>query len=517
MRNAPGQHPKRTLMSTLLARALSRGAMLAAGAAALRATVAAAAGSRNGQHTALLSERDKVAHLLRRAGFGYSQAELEEYVTLGLNGAVDRLLGFDQVDDSALEKRLEDAKLNLYNNGDLQRWWLLRMLYTRRPLQEKMTLFWHGLLVSGTGKVGIQQPKADAPPDAPKPPHHMLNQNLFFREHALADFGTLLKGISRDPAMVIYLDSNQNRKGKPNENYARELMELFSLGIYGPDGSPNYTEQDVREAARAFTGWGLNREQQFAYNAGQHDAGKKTIFGHTGTFNGDDVIGLILEHPSCAYYLSKRLWQFFAYDAPSLETLRPVMDEFKATGGSARAMLRAIFTHPAFYSELAYRAVPKSPVEYLASFGRALELDTNATGFQSSAQRMAQQLFNPPNVAGWPGGAEWFNTTTWLERVNQANRILAIRRDPNTQPVDLFGMLQRNGLDTPEKVVDHFLKLLVDGQVRPEQRQAIIDYMKEGDLWPKPGVQLKATDAIVDRKVRGAVYLIAAMPEFHLA
>ncbi|CAA9303776.1 MAG: PROBABLE SIGNAL PEPTIDE PROTEIN [uncultured Chloroflexi bacterium] len=504
-------------MSTLLTRALSRGAMLAAGATALRATVAAAAGSRNGQQTALLSERDKVAHLLRRAGFGYSQAELDEYAKLGVNGAVDRLLAYDQVADTALDQRLEQAKLNLYNTGDLQRWWLLRMLYTRRPLQEKMTLFWHGLLVSGTGKVGIQQPKADAPPDAPKPLHHMLNQNVFFRENALADFGRLLKGISRDPAMVIYLDSNQNRKGKPNENYARELMELFTLGIAGPDGSPNYSEQDVREAARAFTGWGLNREQEFAYNAGQHDGGQKTIFGKTGPFNGDDVIGLILQHPSCAYYLSRRMWQFFAYDAPTLETLRPVMDAFKATNGSASAMLRAIFTHSAFYSELAYRAVPKSPVEYLASFGRALELDTNATGFQSSAQRMAQTLFNPPNVAGWPGGAQWFNSTTWLERLNQLNRVITIRKDTNTQPVDLFGMLQRSSLDSPEKVVDHFLKLLVDGQVRPEQRQTLIDYVKEGNLWPKPGVQLKASDAIVDRKVRGVVYLIAAMPEFHLA
>jgi len=317
--------------------------------------------------------------------------------------------------------------------------------------------------------------------------------------------------------MVIYLDSNANRKGKPNENYARELMELFTLGIAGPDGSPNYTEQDVREAARAFTGWGLNKEQQFAFNAGQHDTGEKTIFGKKGKFNGDDVINLIMAHPSSGYYLSKRLWEFFAYDGPSMSVLSPVMEVFQSTGGNVKEMVRTIFSHDAFFSELAYRAKAKSPAEYLVSMSRALELDTNATNFQGSAQRMGQQLFNPPNVAGWPGGAQWFNTTTWLERVNQLNRVITIRKDTNTQPADLFGMVQRNKLDAPEKVVDHFLKLLLDGQVRPQQRDLLVSYMKEGDLWPKPGVALKAADPIIDRKVRGLVYLIMAMPEYHLA
>jgi uncharacterized protein (DUF1800 family) len=506
-----------TAMNSLLGKALSRGSMLVAGVAALRASVAAASGSRNGQQSALFAEGDKIAHLLRRAGFGYSQAELDEYTKLGLKGAVDRLINYEAVSDAALEDRIAGAKLDLYNQGDLQRWWLLRMTYTKRPLLEKMVLFWHGLLVSGTGKVGVNQPKKDAPADAPKPRHHILNQNLFFRENALNDFGTILKGISRDPAMVIYLDSNQNRKGKPNENYARELMELFSLGIYGPDGSPNYSEQDIREIARAFTGWGLNREQEFAYNAGQHDTGNKTIFGKTGNFNGDDVIGLITAHPSSGYYLSKRLWEFFAFDEPSLAVLQPVVDAFKSSGGSVKEMLRVIFNHPAFYSELAYRANAKSPVEFVVSLNKALEVDTNANGLPGITQRMSQTLFNPPNVAGWPGGAQWFNTTTWLERTNFINRIVTLRRDPNTSPPDVFGMVQRNGLDSPDKVVDHFLRLLVDGQVRAEQRQTLVNYVKDGNLWPKPGVAMKAADPIVDRKIRGLIYLIMAMPEFHLA
>jgi uncharacterized protein (DUF1800 family) len=499
--------------------ALSRGALLAAGLTALRSSVAAASGSRNGVQLALLDDRDKIAHLLRRAGFGYSQAQLDGYAALGLNGAIDRLLNYESVSNAAMEQRLAALNLNLYNGNDFQRWWLLRMIYTERPLEEKITLFWHGLLVSGTGKVGITQPKADAPPDAPKPLHHMLNQYAFFQQNALSDFGTLLKGISRDPAMVLYLDNNTNRKGKPNENYARELMELFSLGQFSPDGSPNYTEQDVREAARAFTGWGLNQQQQFAFNAGQHDAGAKTIFGKTANFNGDDVIDLIIAHPSSAYYLAKRLWEYFAYDAPSYEVLRPVIDTFRSTNGSVREMLRTIFTHPAFYSELAYRAKAKSPAEYVAGMSRALELQTNALNVQSSLQRMGQRLFDPPNVAGWPGGAQWFNTTTWLERVNQLNRVLTGRNasDANTKPVDLFGMVTRNKLDSPEKVVDHFLKLFVDGQVRPQQRDTLVAYLKDGNLWPKPGVAMKAADPILDRKIRGMVYLVMAMPEFHLA
>ncbi|MGI8424782.1 MAG: DUF1800 domain-containing protein [Chloroflexota bacterium] len=506
-------------MSIALRGALSRAGMLFAGVAALRSSLASAAGSRNGAQLALLDERDKVAHLLRRAGFGYSQAQLDTFVPLGVNGAVDRLMNYDAISDVALENRLIDLKLNLYNANDLQRWWLLRMIYTERPLLEKMTLFWHGLLVSGTGKVGITQPKKDAPPDAPLPRHHILEQNRFLRANAVSDFGSILKGISRDPAMVLYLDNNTNRKGKPNENYARELMELFTLGQFGPDGTANYSEQDVREAARAFTGWGLNQQQEFAFNPGQHDTGAKTLFGKTGNFNGDDVIGLILQHPSCAYYLSKRLWEFFAYDNPSPETLQPVIDAFNLTGGTVREMLRVIFTHPAFYSELAFRAKAKSPVEYLAGASRSLELNTNALNYQSSTQRMGQRLFDPPNVAGWPGGAQWFNTTTWLERVNQLNRIVTGRNanDVNTKPVDFFGMLQRNKLDSPEKIVDHFLRLLIDAQVRPAQRDTLVAYLKDGNLWPKPGVAMKAADPVVDRKVRGMVYLIMAMPEFNLA
>jgi uncharacterized protein (DUF1800 family) len=501
-------------------RLLGRAGLLGAGVVALRSAIAGAAESRSGLRAPLSADRDRVAHLLRRAGFGYSSADLEGYTKLGYQGTVDALLDYEKVDDSALEGRLAAVDLKLHatwepevraNAGDMQREWLLRMIYTRRPLQEKMTLFWHGLLVSGTGKVGMPIPRADLP----TPPNLMLDQIAWLRAHALDSFGAILKGIARDPAMVVYLDSNANRKGKPNENFARELLELFSLGIADGEGKPTYSETDVREVARAFTGWGLDAERKFLFRPTQHDGGQKTVFGKTGPFNGDDVIDLIVAHPACGPYICRRLFAYFGYPGPAPAVLNPLVETFRASGGSIRAVLRAIFTSPAFTSERAYRATPKAPAELVAGMARALQLETDAFNFQGSLQRMSQALFNPPNVAGWPGGASWFNTTTWLERVNRANAILAIRKDDHTQPVDLFGFVQRNGLDTPERAVDFFLELLLDGQIRPAQRQALVDYMKDGNFWK--GQPAKDADPAVDRKLRGLLYLILASPEYQLA
>ena len=493
---------------------LSRGALLAGGVAALRAAVAGAAASRNGTAAPLSSERDQIAHLLRRAGFGYAPDDLTMYANRGLPGAISSLVNYEQTPDD-VDDRLAALQLDLNNASQLQRWWLLRMMYTRRPLQEKMALFWHGLLVSGYGKVGL--PQIDKVTGLPNRPNHMLNQVQFFREHALDDHASILKGISRDPAMVIYLDSRDNRKGKPNENYARELMELFTLGITGPDGTPNYTEDDVREAARAFTGWGLNREQQFAFAPNQHDNGSKTIFGKTGNFNGDDVVDLILAHPSAPYYICRRLFAFFAYDDPEPDVLAPIIQAYQSSGGSIRVTVQTILSSPAFYSEKAYRAMVKSPVEFLAGFARVLGLQTDATALDASVRRMGQTLFNPPNVAGWPGGAAWFNTTSWLERVNQVNRLVTLRKDSHTQPVSFLPWAQRYGLTTPDAAADYFLNLLVDGQVLPQQRQALVTYLRDGVTWPKPGQVLKETDLVIDRKMRGLVYLIASMPEYQLA
>ena len=477
---------------------------------ALQAALFAAACSfdRSRPHP-LSKRRSQVAHLLRRAGFGASPETVDEFEALGLKGAVDRLVDFESVEDD-VEERFKLFNLDLKKLTDLQRWWLLRMVYTRRPLQEKMVLFWHGLLTSASAKVGLPNPT----PQNPDPPHYLLNQHNFFREHAVDRFEALLMGVARDPAMMIWLDSQTNVKGKPNENFARELMELFSLGIAGSDGQPTYTETDVREVARAFTGYGLDAGK-FTFRPAQHDAGPKTIFGKTGAFNGDDVIDLILAHPSSAPYICRRLFAYFAYPNPEPDVLDGLVQVFRSSNGSIRAVLRTLFTSPAFYSPKAYRATAKSPAEYVAGMARSLELQTDAFNVQGSMQRMAQTLFNPPNVSGWPGGAAWFNSTTWLERVNRANSVLSIRKDDHTQPVALLTFVQRHSLDTPERAVDFFLDLLVDGQVRAPQRQVLVDYVTEGSLWK--GVPAKESEPAVDRKLRGLVYLILASPEYQLA
>src|SRR5688572_12784937 len=219
---------------------------------------------------ALASDRDRVAHLLRRAGFGAGPAELDSYVKLGFDEAVSRLVNYESVPETPDRVAPETV--------GLEAWWLERMLHADRPLQEKMTLYWHGHLTSALKEV--------------KDPNQMLAQNQFFRSNALGSFGDLLHGIARDGAMIEYLDLKSNRKSAPNENYGRELLELFTLGI------GNYSEEDVKEAARAFTGWTATPDGRFLFNPAQHDFGPKTFLGQSGTFDGDAISDILAGHPS---------------------------------------------------------------------------------------------------------------------------------------------------------------------------------------------------------------------------
>ncbi|MBI3974720.1 MAG: DUF1800 domain-containing protein [Chloroflexi bacterium] len=483
---------------------------------ALQAAVAAAACSydRAKPHP-LTSRRTQIAHLLRRAGFGASKELLDEYEALGITRAVDRLLDYEQVPDD-VEERVGKLGLNLRRLADLQRWWLWRMVYTKRPLQEKMVLFWHGLLVSASSTVGLPNPT----PQNPNPPHYMLDQHNFFREHALADFETIVLGISRDPAMLIYLDSRTNNKGKPNENYARELFELFTLGI------GNYTETDVREAARAFTGWGI-LNGKFAFRSNNHDSDSKTVLGKTGPLDGKDVVKLAVEHPAAARYLSRRLFEFFAYPGPSERDLEPLVRAYVASKGSVKVMLHALFTSPAFYSPKAYRALIKSPVELVVGGLRSLSIVTDGNSLPGVTTRMGQALFNPPNVAGWPGGSHWINSSTWLQRVNFCNALLTARNDSRTIVPAVDKMIERHGLKTMEATVEFFGDLVLDGQLSPAMRQALLDYMSDRQATtasprgvpaaPRALPPPPSRTAFADRKVRGMVYLLMASPEYQLA
>lgn len=296
-----------------------------------------------GANGSALTGEVKLRHLLRRAGFGAGPAELAEYRTLGLTGTLDRLMKYGQVDNNALEERLQRLNLNIDQRLDLERWWLLRMIYTARPLEEKMTLFWHGLLTSALSKVGK--------------PGLMRQQNEFLRKNALGSFPDILKAASRDPAMMIWLDLNSDLKAHPNENYARELMELFSLGV------GNYTEQDVREGARAYTGWSYRPLQGFVFNKNQHDSGETTFLGQTGNSDGDTVVDIIVKQPASARFIAGKLFGFFAYPNPSDDVLRPLIESYVSNNYSIKALVRSILTSEAFYSPRAYRALVKSPIE----------------------------------------------------------------------------------------------------------------------------------------------------------
>ncbi len=515
---------------------------------ALQAVLFAAACSYDRSKPHPLKERRvQMAHLLRRAGFGASKDALDEYEALGLKGAVDRLVDYEAVEDD-VEERIKLFNLDLKKLGDLQRWWLLRMVYTRRPLQEKMVLFWHGLLTSASAKVALPNPT----PQNPNPPHYLLDQHNFFRTHALDTFENVLLGIARDPGMMVWLDSQTNNKGKPNENFARELLELFSLGLADGEGKPTYTETDVREVARAFTGWGLD-QGKFIYRPNNHDTGMKTILGKTLNFDGGDVIKHIVQQPAAARYLSRRLFQFFVHPDPTEKDLQPLIAEYTRSGGSVRAILRVLFTSPVFYSPRAYRALIKSPVEFAVGSVRALGVATDGFQLPGVTTRMGQALFNPPNVAGWPGGVNWINSTTWMERTNFANFLCTAREDGHTMAPPFAVIVERNGLASPEAIVDYFGAVLLDGQLTPTMRETLLKYLASGDpkILPQPagaatgapaspgrtaaksGVKppngAKAPGgasslpsrpflpAFIDQKVRGMVYLMLASPEHHLA
>ncbi len=455
--------------------ALSGAALLGMGLvlqAAVRTTRAA--------HAEPLDERVKIAHLLRRAGFGASPRELAEYQALGLSGAVDRLVNYEQVPNVELEVRLNEQGLDLSDPLDLRRWWVLRMVHTARPLEEKMVLFWHGLLTSSLAKAM---------------PPLMLAQNQFFRAHALDDFPSILKGISRDPAMMRWLDLETNRKGHANENFARELMELFTLGV------GNYTEQDVREVARAFTGWALDRSNPEApawyFNQNQHDSGLKTILGQTGAFTGDDAIDIIVRQPAAARFISTKLFRFFAYPDPEPEVIDDLAATFTSSGFSIRAVVQRILSSDAFFSDRAYRAIIKSPTDLVVGTARTLELETIGTPLVQAIDAMGQTLLLPPNVAGWPGGPAWMGTGAWLARMNFANRVSS-GQVGTPAPGSLLTQLGSGG-DPVGTLVDG----LLDGVLGQPQRDVLASYL--------------AAAPDTEERQRGLVYLAMALPEYHLA
>ncbi|MCL4540953.1 MAG: DUF1800 domain-containing protein [Chloroflexi bacterium] len=440
-----------------------------------------------------LPESAQMGHLLRRAGFGASPQDLAIFRPLGNQGAIDRLTNYESIPNPVVDKMEQLFAFNFANLHDLQRWWLLRMLFTTRPLEERMTLFWHELLTSAVAKVR---------------PDSLYVQNQFFRKHALDTFPTILKGISRDPAMMVWLDLQTNRKGHANENFARELMELFSMGV------GNYTEQDVRESARAFTGYALRYSRRpqpgvfdpptFFFNVRQHDDGPKTFLGQTGNFIGDDIIDIIVATPASQHYICRRLFSFFAYSDPDPSVLSRLTRVYTASKYSIKAVVQAILTSPEFFSTKAYRATIKSPTEYIVSSLRSLGMITEGNILPNFMPAMGQMLFNPPNVAGWPGGMSWLNSGTWLARLNYANVIAASQVAWPSGFASVEAWLHSQVGDNVAGAVQLLSAHLLDSQIGAQQEAVLTAYASD-------------SSRTTEERFRGLTYLMLALPEFHLS
>ena len=351
-----------------------------------------------------------------------------------------------------------------------------------------MVLFWHGLLTSGWKKVGRGP--------------YILDQDDLFRQHALSPYDSLLKAVAKDPAMLIWLDSRVNKKQKPNENFARELMELFSMGV------GTFTEEDVREAARGFTGWSL-RKNKFFFERNQHDFEMKTFLGVTGTHDGTDIIDIIMEQPVTSLFISKKLFEFFAYDNPEPRVLAELSNTFNSSGYSIKAVVEQILTSDEFYSERAYRAKIKSPTELVVGAMRQLEVDTNWERIgPSHLTPMGQELFNPFDVSGWPDGDEWINSSTLLNRLNFVH---SISRGTGNFSHDIIGSIKSRNIDSTVPAVDYFLDLFLDGIVAGEEKAVLVGYLD--GLLTKNGSKSSFTKSTLG----SLLYLVMSSPDYQLA
>jgi uncharacterized protein (DUF1800 family) len=420
---------------------------------------------------ALDSERRRVAHLLRRAGFGPSEQELDEYTRLGFDGAVSRMIAYDSIPEVADRVTPEEV--------GLQVWWLDKMVHTNRPLQEKMVLFWHGHLTSALKKV--------------KDPNLLQAQNQMFRANALGSFGDMLKAISRDGAMIRWLDLQTNRAGAPNENYGRELMELFTLGV------GNYSEDDVDAVARAYTGWSSTPDGQFVFRRAQHDFGTKTILGQTGDFDGDDVSAMLAAHPQTARFISGKLFRFFAHPNPEPGVVDRLAGVYQANNGSIRSVIEAILRSPEFSSEKAYRALIKSPTELVVGALRVLGAESVPPQAVQAMRLLGQELFNPPNVAGWFGNRSWINAATLLGRFNVLGGLANGLGTPAIGGQPVAALL--SGSNDSAGRVQRVLNLLIDGEASPEERAALVAI---------------ADQAKGPQQARGLFRLAMALPAYQL-
>ena len=311
---------------------------------------------------------------------------------------------------TADERRARQRQI-AQRGAELQGWWMHEMLSTPSPLAERMTLFWHGHFTSGLREV--------------RSPQLLYQQNVLLREHALGNYRTLLTAVVRDPAMLLYLNNQQNRRDAPNENFARELLELFTLG------EGHYTERDVHEAARAFTGWRMQPTTgEFVIAPRLHDDGDKEFLGARGALGGDEVVAQILKQPRAAEFIVEKLWREFVSPQPDARAVRRLAADFRRDWEIA-PLLKALLRRAALDSPRNQAALVKSPVEFVVGTLRTLDLPVQPRVAALAVGGMGQQLFAPPNVRGWPGGESWITTQSLLARRQFVLTISGQRADPS--------------------------------------------------------------------------------------
>lgn len=360
----------------------------------------------------MLNEKDKIKHLYNRAGFGLSvndwqtksdwKKSLDVLFKSPSNYHSLQTISLAEVEATKAKMRtmrkedVKDLKKFLKQNvSELNNLWLQEMIDGEAQLREKMALFWHGHFACRSLNPYFDQQYLD-----------------IIRKNSLGNFSVLLNEISKTPAMLQFLNNQQNKKDHPNENFARELMELFTIG------RGNYTEQDVKEAARAFTGYGFDKTGEFKFRIQQHDFGTKIFFGKSGSFTGDDILQIILKKNECAYFITKKIYRFFVNDNPDETIVKQLAKHFYESNYDIKGLLKEIFSSDWFYDEMNIAAKIKSPIELLVGLSRIIPIDFENEQSPLFIQRsLGQVLLNPPNVAGWPGGRNWIDSSSLLFRM----------------------------------------------------------------------------------------------------
>ena len=433
-----------------------------------------------------------MAHLMRRAGFGSTFEELEARAAKGYEATVDELL--DPEGQPELEKdlmmRYQPQWVSQAGLEGQQEEWTYRMINTKRPLEEKIALFWHQIFVTGHAKCEY--------------PKQQTIEFDMFRRDGLGKFDNLLQGLAKDPAMMFYLDNCMSHKDAINENWGRELLELFSMGV-GMDGQVNYTEDDVKECARAFTGWTVTNsiprypygkyEAKFIYDSNDHDFGEKTFLGETGNWNGEDIINIVAKQAGTARFISRHLYNFFVSDEPQVPawqntppgdpaTIKSLEDEYFRTNYDIRSMLRVLFKSDAFKNSRFTKV--KSPTETVVGTMRLVgDFSMPKPGMNAMSlniRYMGQDLMNPPTVEGWHTGREWIDSGTLVERINFTADAVGNTSHPGIQSI-----IQRLGAQGPtitaEQLVDGCLDMLGAYVLADVTRNELLALAKaDGDL-----------------------------------